>query len=116
VRWPWIGRGRLDDARDEIRELRSQVEWMQGNITSLQDSLTRVVRHQGGMSETPRTERKKLEAMPKSIHDYINSFANPSIKKNMRDQLYKRHGRGTPWTEIEVELEKEREDEPTFQQ
>lgn len=114
--WPWIGRGRLDDARDEIRTLRAQVESLQENVRALQGDLTRVVRHQSGMSETPRTERKKLERMPKRIHEYINSFANPSQKKFMRDELYRKHGRGTPWSEIEAELEeKENEREQTPQ-
>lgn len=107
--WPWVSRGRLEDAQERIRELREDLEREREQVKELQESIVRIGRRQAGMSEEPREPRPRLEPMPREIHEYIDGFANPSIRKQMRDQLYRRHGAGTGWGEMMAEIPREEE-------
>lgn len=98
MRLPWVSRSALDVAQGEIGYLRAQV-------SDLLDRLTRVERHRLGMSEVPREPRPSMEPMPKQLHELINEYADPSIRKNMRDTLYRRHARGDSWADIIAERE-----------
>lgn len=104
-RWPWVSRLAYDSVVDERDRLREQV-------AALTDSLTRIRRHEAGLHETPRPERRKLEPMPDRLKKHIEGFFNPSLRKQTRDGLYRRHARGESWPSIMDEvIPKDDEDE-----
>lgn len=106
MRWPWTSTARLADAHAEIERLREQ----NGQLI---DSLTRISRREAGLPETPREPRPRLEPMPIELKEYIEKFATPSIRKEMRTRYYRRHGAGEAWARImdDVMLKEEEDDD-----
>jgi hypothetical protein len=96
LRWPWTSVARLDDMRADRDQWKALAE-------KLSDQLVRMERRERGMPEVPK-ERPKLEPMPDVLREYIAGFASPAVKKQMRDQCYRRHGGGEPWTDIVLDL------------
>jgi hypothetical protein len=82
-----------DTLVDERDRLRAQND-------NLLEHLKRMDRVEHGVSELPVERKAPLEPMPQMLRDYIQSFASPSIQKEMRDQSFKRHARGEPWASI----------------
>jgi len=93
LRWPWTGRGRLDDALAQIVYLRAE-------NAKLTETLTRLSRKEMGLSEEPHAPRPPMLEMPRQLADFIRGFADRSIQKSMRDVAYQRVARGATWQQV----------------
>ena len=91
--WPWTSVARLYDAKEEIERLRAQND-------KLTDALVRLKRFESGMAETPRPPKREVLPMPPELKEHFKAIKNSSIRKELRDRAYKRHGRGEPWEKI----------------
>jgi len=91
--WPWTSVRRLTDALE-------QVAWLRAENARLVEQLTRIGRHQAGLSELPRVPRPALEPMPRDLLKHFNSFDSASIRKAQRDVALRRHAAGEPWATI----------------
>jgi len=105
MRWPWTSLARLDTAAAlydrRIAEMQDEITWLRTQNQSLTEQLTRVRRHEAGMTETAREPRKQIVPMPDTIKKYVQEVENPSIRREMVTQAYRMNARGTPWDEIE---------------
>ena len=97
LRWPWVSRGRLDDALD-------QIVWLRREIEELRDGQTRLERVKAGMSEEPRPPKREILPMPKDLMEYIAGMSSPSLRKNARDIAYRRNASGEAWGVIEASV------------
>ena len=100
MRWPWVSRGRLDDASEQIASLRGQVE-------KLTDALTRMSRAEKGLPEVPRQPKEPMKAPPKEFHEYVNGFASESVRREIRTVGYKRAANGESWEHILAAVKQE---------
>lgn len=108
MRWPWTSVARLDDLRaatgDRVRAQQNTIDWLQDQNEKLADKIMRIERHQAGMYETPRPERPSIKPPPKELLEYIDGFDSGSLRKSMRDNVFRRHGRGESWDSIVEEI------------
>jgi len=105
MKWPWVSRRAYDLALEELHRLREQ-------NTGLYEHFKRMDRTEHGLGEVPRPARTAIEAMPETIQEYISGFAGQQTQKQMRDQCWRRHGRGEAWASIEADLQaKEKADD-----
>jgi len=102
MRWPWVGRGRLDDALEQVAFLRAE-------NARLSEALTRIGRHEAGMTEEPRAPRPVVEPMPESLKEHIAKWGSRDLRKQQTTEAYRRHVRGVPWTTIEADILAEEE-------
>jgi hypothetical protein len=109
MNWPWVGRRVYEEVCVERDRLRAQND-------KLTEHLTRMDRTEHGLHEVPREQRPPVEPMPREIMEYINGFAFPAFRKQMRDTAYRRRARGEPWAAIAASLKSEDEDVPVVQE
>ena len=93
MRWPWTSVARVDDAL-------AQVAYLRAEVSKLTDTLTRLTRREMGMTEEPRPARPPLLPMPPVLKEHIESYADASLRKTMRDAAYRRHAQGASWDSI----------------
>lgn len=100
MKLPWVSRLAYETVVEERDRLREQND-------SLIDGLTRIQRFQAGLAETPRPERKQVEPMPRELEEYCLKIGDPAIRQQTKREMYRRHQRGTPWSEMVRELVQE---------
>jgi iron-sulfur cluster repair protein YtfE (RIC family) len=94
MKWPWVSRLAYEILRDERDRLREQND-------GLMEHLKRVDRVEHGMTELPREPKRVLEPMPQELVEFINEHASPHIRREMRNQAFKRyHSKGESWAQI----------------
>ncbi len=104
MRWPWVSRLAYDDLKERCVRLEQLVEQKDARIGEVTSELVRLVRHQSGMSETPKPPRPAADPMPASVEALIRSGSNPSIQRMVRGDAYRANARGISWAEIEAKL------------
>ena len=128
MKWPWVSRTLYDEvvrARDDAVQARVDLaayvqQLLRSNsvlsevnervsdtnqqamerFEKLIEHMMRMDRVEHGLGEKERPDRPKLEPIPKKLLEYVNSFDNPTTRKQMRDEAYKRHAKGQPWYQI----------------
>lgn len=104
---PWVSRLAYDTACSERDRLRLQVDTLLVHVQKMD-------RVEHGLREVPHASRLPPVPMPQTVHDYIHGFANPSIRKVMLTQCYRRHAQGTSWETIEQDLKTQNETPQTL--
>jgi hypothetical protein len=97
-------RDRIDQLVDRSDELREHHDALQQKYDRLVDHIMRLDRISAGLPEVPRPERPPTEPIPPKLLEYCNSFANPSIRKELRDTVLRRHHRGETWAAIQYDI------------
>jgi hypothetical protein len=97
LRWPWVGVGRLDDAREEIA-------WLRQRTTELETHLVRMKRVEQGMGELPREKRPQIDPMPRDLAGYIAGFNSPSHRKLQTETAVQRRMSGESWENIQNDI------------
>lgn len=104
MRWPWTSVARLDDLELRLADMREDRDYLRERNKELTESITRLQRFQTGMTEVPRPPRKEIEPMTDPLKEYIEGIATPSMRRDIRGRLLKRHAKGEPWASIEKEI------------
>lgn len=103
MKWPLVSRRALDLLTAERDRLLEQ-------NAKLLDHVTRIDRREHGLPEVPKAPRPPAQPMPDTLSDYINGYANASIRKELRDRCLRRHHtQGVAWDIIERDVRKEDE-------
>lgn len=95
---PWVSRLAYDAVCSERDRLRLQLD-------SLLDHVKRTDRLEHGVSEVPRPPRPPLEPMPHSLREKLDGWSNASIRREERNQCFRRHAQGVSWAQIEQEVD-----------
>jgi len=93
MKWPWVSRGRLDDAL-------SQIEWLREELASQRDGSHRIERVKLGLTEVPGKVRAQTEPMPMELVTYIKSHSNASLQRQARREAFRRYREGSSWDDI----------------
>ena len=112
MKWPLVSRLGYDMAIAERDRLLEEAKALHERISNLVDHTTRMDRIDRGIGETPREPREEIGHMPKALLEHCNSWANPKVRKELRDQAYRRRVKGESWPEIMLDVmgdEKEEE-------
>ena len=107
IRWPWVGRGRLEDAQATIQRLEEQ-------NAKLVDSVIRLKRFEYGLGELPRQPRPPLQPMPETLREWIDGWQNPGIRHRLKHDANHRHIQGESWEKIEQGMREEAEPKEVF--
>jgi len=105
IRWPWVSRRAYDVLVDERDRLRTQNDM-------LLDHVKRIDRTEHGLGELPRPQRPVVDPMPTELRKHIEGFADPRVRKTIRDQCYRRHASGVKWSVITKYVMSNDEQEP----
>jgi len=102
MRFPLVSRLAFDVVAAERDHLRAE-------NARLSEALTRIGRHEAGMTEEPRAPRPVVEPMPESLKEHIAKWGSRDLRKQQTTEAYRRHVRGVPWTTIEADILAEEE-------
>ena len=101
MHWPWVSRGALEAMETRLQDARDQINWLRKRNEGLQDQIIRIQRRESGLPEVAREPRQPVGRMPDELREYIEGFANPAMRKQMRDQAIRRRvHQGESWASI----------------
>lgn len=109
MKWPWVSRGRLDDALSQVEWLRSENRRLHEENLRIQTEIIRVRRFAEGMPEDHRPARVPMDPVPVELRKHIEGYANKSVQREMMRVALQRRRAGEDWGKITREVLSEAE-------
>lgn len=109
MNWPLVSRRAFDLALEERERLLAQADRLLDLVETQQDHVRRLERVNAGVSETVRLPRQQPNDMPKEVFEYLQGIGNPSIRREVRSNMYRKvWSGGTTWDEVVGEIKEEK--------
>ena len=109
MKWPWVSRGRYEEARERTEDLKEDRAELREERNDLQEKLNRLARGQRGMPEDPENRSRPTESrgteVPAEIKEIINGFDDKTIRTSLLRQVKQlRKREGMSWEELETQV------------